>query len=200
MSSKNTMATVDVATARAMLAENPDTLIVDVRTPAEFEAAHVPGSINLPLDQLNRHLDRIVQDAGGRILLMCQSGNRATQARTRLASAGLSTATVIAGGMNAWITAGGPVVRGRDRWGLERQVRLVAGSIVLISVMASLWWEPAKFLAGFIGAGLVFAALTNTCAMGMLLARLPYNQGASCDVGASLALLRRDSTPPTSGA
>ena len=194
------MATVDVATARAMLAENPDTLIVDVRTPGAFEAAHVPGSINLPLGQVSQHLDRIVEDAGGRILLMCQSGNRAIQACTQLVNAGLSTATVIAGGMNAWIAAGGPVVRGRDRWSLERQVRLVAGAIVLISVLASLWWEPAKFLAGFIGAGLVFAAITNTCAMGMLLARLPYNRGASCDVGASLALLRRDSSPPASAA
>lgn len=186
-----TATSIDVPTARALLANNPDTLIVDVRTPGEFETAHVPGSINLPLDQVDAHLDRIVRDAGGRILLICQSGNRATQACNKLVNAGLTTATVIAGGMNAWITAGGPVERGRDRWSLERQVRLVAGSIVLVSILASLWWEPARFVAGFIGAGLTFAALTNTCAMGMLLAKLPYNRGAACDVSASLALMKR---------
>ncbi|MEV6813920.1 rhodanese-like domain-containing protein [Micromonospora sp. NPDC051296] len=185
---------IDVPTARAILANNRDTLIVDVRTPGEFETAHVPGSINLPLDQVDSNLDRIVQDAGGRILLMCQSGNRATQACTKLVKAGLTSTTVISGGMNAWITAGGPVERGRDRWSLERQVRLVAGSIVLISVVASIWWPPARFVAGFIGAGLVFAALTNTCGMGMMLSRLPYNRGAACDVSASLALMRREQT------
>src|SRR5690606_36632127 len=130
--------------------------------------------------------------AGGRILLMCQSGNRATQACRKLVNAGLSSASVIEGGMNAWIAAGGPVERGRQRWSLERQVRLVAGLIVLLSVLASIWLPPARFVAGFIGAGLVFAALTNTCAMGMLLAKLPYNRGAVCDVNAALGRLRAD--------
>ncbi|HEX5543159.1 MAG TPA: rhodanese-like domain-containing protein [Micromonospora sp.] len=192
--SNNSITTIDVATARAVLANNPDTLIVDVRTPGEFETAHVPGSINLPLDQVDSNLDQIVTNAGGRILLICQSGSRATQACTKLVRAGLTSTTVISGGMNAWITAGGPAERGRDRWSLERQVRLVAGSIVLISVLASIWWAPARFVAGFIGAGLVFAALTNTCGMGMMLSKLPYNRGAACDVSASLALIRREQT------
>jgi rhodanese-related sulfurtransferase len=170
MTAQNASSAVDVPTARALLANNPDTLIVDVRTPGEFETAHVPGSINLPLDQVDAHLGRIVNDAGGRMLLMCQSGN----------------------GMNAWITAGGPVERGRDRWSLERQVRLVAGGIVLLSIVASIWLPSARFVAGFIGAGLTFAALTNTCAMGMMLSRLPYNRGAGCDVDAALARLREE--------
>ncbi|RIV39730.1 rhodanese-like domain-containing protein [Micromonospora radicis] len=189
MTARNTAPAIDVVDARALIANNPDTLIVDVRTPGEFETAHVPGSINLPLDQVDTHLGRIVEDAGGRMLLMCQSGGRATQACTRLAAAGLTGATVINGGMNAWIAAGGPVERGRQRWGLERQVRLVAGGIVLLSIVISSWLPEARFVAGFIGAGLTFAALTNTCAMGMLLARLPYNRGSGGDVDAALARL-----------
>ncbi len=183
---------MDVATARAVMANNPDVLIVDVRTPAEFETAHIPGAINLPLDQVDAHLERIVSDAGGRMLLLCQSGNRAGQACVKLASAGLTEATVLTGGMAAWIAADGPVVRGRERWSLERQVRLVAGSIVFVSVLVSLWIPAAVFVAGFIGAGLTFAALSNTCMMGMLLARLPYNRGAGCDVDAAITRLRRD--------
>lgn len=182
---------IDVPAARALLAANPDTLVVDVRTPAEFETAHLDGAINLPLDQVDAHLNRIVADAGGRILLICQSGNRANQACGKLATAGLDTATVLTGGMNAWISAGGPVNRGRQRWSLERQVRLVAGAIVAVSVLASIWYPPARYVAGAIGAGLTFAALSNTCAMGMLLARLPYNRGAGCDVDASLTRLSR---------
>ncbi|MEU5939654.1 rhodanese-like domain-containing protein [Micromonospora sp. NPDC047548] len=192
MNAKNGSSAMDVATARALIANNPDVLIVDVRTPGEFETAHVPASINLPLDQVDAQLGRIVNDAGGRMLLMCQSGNRATQACTKLAKAGLTGATVITGGMNAWIAAGGPVERGRERWSLERQVRLIAGGIVVLSIVASIWVPPARFVAGFIGAGLTFAALTNTCAMGALLSRLPYNRGAGCDVNASLGRLRRE--------
>ncbi|WFE27955.1 rhodanese-like domain-containing protein [Solwaraspora sp. WMMD791] len=183
--------TIDVPAARALLADNPDTLVVDVRTPAEFETAHIDGAINLPLDQVDAHLNRIVADAGGRILLICQSGNRAHQACGKLARAGLDSATVLTGGMGAWIAAGGPVNRGRQRWSLERQVRLVAGAIVLVAVLASIWYPPARYVAGAIGAGLTVAALTNTCAMGMLLARLPYNRGAGCDVDASLTRLSR---------
>ncbi|MBO4205320.1 rhodanese-like domain-containing protein [Micromonospora echinofusca] len=190
MNAKNGSSAIDVPTARALMANNPDILVVDVRTAGEFDSAHVPGSINLPLDQVDQHLGRIVNDAGGRLLLMCQSGNRATQACTKLVNAGLSSATVISGGMNAWISAGGPVERGVERWSLERQVRLVAGSIVLLSVVASIWFPPARFVAGFIGAGLTYAALSNTCAMGMLLSRLPYNRGATCDVDLAIGRLR----------
>jgi rhodanese-related sulfurtransferase len=194
MQTSNVALSVDVATARAMMANNPDILIVDVRTPGEFETAHVAGSINLPLDQVDAHLERLVNDAGGRILLMCQSGNRATAACTKLVNAGLTGASIIAGGINAWIAAGGPVERGRERWSLERQVRLVAGLIVLLSVVASLWVPEARFVAGFVGAGLTFAAMTNTCTMGMLLSRLPYNRGQACDVDSATARLRPDRT------
>ncbi len=187
----NTDSHIDPATARALIAANQDVLVVDVRTPAEFETAHISGAINLPLDQVDIHLRRIVTDAGGRMLLICQSGGRATQAHRKLCDAGLPDAVVLAGGMNAWIASGAPVVRGRQRWSLERQVRVVAGGIVLASIVADLWLPGARFAGAFVGAGLVFAGLTDTCAMGMLLARLPYNRGTGADVDAALACVRR---------
>lgn len=193
MTTPNT--TVDVTTARALLANNPDTLIVDVRTPGEFDTAHIDGAINLPLDQVDAPQARIVRDAGGRMLLICQSGNRATQACTKLARAGLTEATVLTGGMNAWIAAGGTVQRGRPRWSLERQVRLAAGLIVLLAIVVSVWLPATRYLAGLLGAGLTLAAVTNTCLLGMLLARLPYNRGASCDVDAAIGRLRGARTP-----
>jgi len=170
------LSVIDVPAARALAAANRDTLVVDVRTPAEFESAHIPGSINLPLDQVDEHLHRIVTDAGGQLILVCQGGVRAAQCQQKLSAAGLPTTLVLTGGMNAWTAHGGPVTRGRQRWALDRQVRLVAGGLVAVAVLASLWWPPARFLAGLIGAGLAIAALTNTCAMGMLLSRLPYNR------------------------
>ncbi|MGQ4268902.1 rhodanese-like domain-containing protein [Nocardiopsis changdeensis] len=182
--------TIAVHSVRSLVETDPDTLLVDVRTPAEYEGSHIPGAINLPLQRVDAHLERIVTDAGGRLVLVCQSGHRARQCQDRLAAAGLADTVVMEGGMNAWEAQDAPVVRGRARWSLERQVRLVAGSTVLASVLASLLWPPAAAVAGFVGAGLAFAAVTDTCAMGMALARLPYNRPRNrIDIEDSLARL-----------
>lgn len=179
---------IAVHAVRSLVETDPDTLLVDVRTPAEYESSHIPGAINLPLQRVDAHLERIVADAGGRLVLVCQSGARARQCGERLAAAGMTDTVVMEGGMNAWEAQGAPVVRGRRRWALERQVRLVAGGIVLTAVLASLLWPPAVWVAGFIGAGLAFAAVTDTCAMGMALSRLPYNRPRNgVDVEDSLA-------------
>jgi Inner membrane protein YgaP-like, transmembrane domain len=99
---------------------------------------------------------------------------------------------VLAGGMNSWAQAGAPVEHGEiKKWALERQVRLVAGMIVFLSVIASIWYPPLKWLAFAVGFGLSFAAVTNTCAMGMLLAKLPYNRGPGCDIDEAIARLSR---------
>ncbi|MEZ5096531.1 MAG: rhodanese-like domain-containing protein [Nocardioides sp.] len=184
---------VSVGTARELIA-NPATLVVDVRSPGEFHSSHIPGSINLPVDQLDLHLRRIVNAAGGTMVLVCQGGGRAEQAASKLGGAGLSDMVVLAGGMNSWIAAGAPVEHGDvdTRWALERQVRLVAGSVVVASVVASALFPKAKWLAGGMGGGLTFAALSNTCMMGNLLAKLPYNQGPGCDIDEAIDKLRRE--------
>lgn len=183
--------TVDTARLRAELTENPDNLVVDVRTPAEYRAGHIPGAINLPLDQIDAHLRRIVRDAGGHMVLVCQSGGRACQAFDTLSGAGLDTVEVLEGGMGSWIAAGGPVDRtgDGDEWTIERQVRLAAGGLVLASILASVFRPAARFVAGGIGAGLVYAAATNRCTMGTLLARLPHNAAPRADVEHALARL-----------
>ncbi len=174
------------------LITNPATLVIDVRSPGEFLTTHIPNSINLPVDQLDPHLRRIVSAAGGTLVLVCQAGGRAEQAAGKLGQAGLSDMVVISGGMNSWVQAGAPVEHGEiKKWALDRQVRLVAGSIVFLSVLASLWFPPAKWLAFAIGFGLTFAALSNTCMMGMLLMKLPYNRGPGCDIDGAIAKLSR---------
>lgn len=181
--------TIDTLTARALLAAGEDVRILDVRTPGEFESVHIPGSYNVPLDTLGEHAAEIARHTESPVVLVCASGNRASHAERRLAQAGMSNVKVLAGGIAEWQAQGGPVRRGRNRWGLERQVRLVAGSIVLAAVVASVRVPELRYVAGLVGAGLTFSALTNTCGMAAVLAKLPYNRGATCDIDAAVAAL-----------
>lgn len=184
--------TVDAATLRDLLTTGDGGLrILDVRTPGEFETAHIPGAYNVPLDLLREHRAELRAHLDDQVVLVCRSGARATQAGQTLAEVGLPQVKVLDGGMLAWQHFDAPVNRGRTRWDLERQVRLVAGIIVLSSVLGSLLLPGLEWVAALIGAGLTVAALTNTCAMGMLLAKLPYNRGAaSCDLDAIVGQLR----------
>ena len=156
--------------------------VLDVRTPAEFETMHIPGAYNVPLDTLREHRDELRNHLDDDVVLVCRSGVRATQAEQALAGVGLPNLRVLDGGILAWEQAGGEVRRGRQRWELERQVRLVAGSMVLTSVAVSLVVRRAQLLAGGVGAGLTFAALSNSCLMGSILMKLPYNRSSTYDV------------------
>jgi rhodanese-related sulfurtransferase len=169
--------------------------ILDVRTPAEYESLHIPGSYNVPLDTLGEHAEELQRHVNEPVVLVCRSGNRATQAEQRLAAAGMANIKVLDGGMLSWLSAAGPVNRGRQRWSLERQVRLVAGALVLAGIVGSLAVPELKYLSGAVGAGLTVAALTDTCTMGTLLSKLPYNRGAGCDVDAVVAQLIDASAP-----
>ncbi|MEW2383962.1 rhodanese-like domain-containing protein [Micromonospora sp. NPDC047707] len=187
-------ATLDAATLRELIGSGRAPRLLDVRTPAEFGTSHVPGAYNVPLDLLKEHREELRNHLDEDVVLICRSGARATQAEQALAGAGLPNLKVLDGGMLAWQAADAPTTWGTPRWDLERQVRLVAGSIVLVSVLASVFVPGLKWVAGFIGAGLTFAAVTNTCAMGMLLGKLPYNRGASCDLDTIVGQLRDGAT------
>jgi rhodanese-related sulfurtransferase len=150
--------------------------VIDVRSPAEFETVHVHGSYNVPLPLLGEHAAQVADRIDHRTVLVCQSGVRAADAHRRLSAVGMGDLHVLEGGVPAFERSGGRVVRGRARWGLERQVRLVAGSLVTAGVLGSLWKRPAIVLAGAVGAGLTFSALTDTCAMARALSALPYNR------------------------
>jgi rhodanese-related sulfurtransferase len=182
---------LDATTLRDLLTEGRGPRILDVRTPGEFETAHIPGAYNVPLDLLREHRAELRAHLDDQIVLVCRSGARATQAGQTLAGVGLPNVKILEGGMVAWQDAHAPVQRVRPRWDLERQVRLVAGIIVLAGVLGSLLLPGLQWVAALMGAGLTIAALTNTCAMGMLLAKLPYNRGtASCDLTTIVEQLR----------
>ncbi len=154
--------------------------LIDVRTPVEFREVHVDFARNLPLDRLDSAALKSERAAAAEPLYMiCRSGSRGRQACEKLSAAGLDVVNV-EGGTLAWVAAGLPVVRGQKAISLERQVRIAAGSLVLVGSVLALTVHPYfAGLAAFIGAGLVFAGITDTCGMGMLLARMPWNQVAA---------------------
>lgn len=167
------------ADLRTWIAEHQDLVVVDVRSAAEFESMHIRGSYNVPLPLLAEHTDELAGRLGSRVVLVCQSGARAEQARQRLARSGIDTAYVLTGGVPGFAAAGGEVVTGKVRWDLERQVRLAAGSLVVLGLAGGKFVSPKlRMLAGVIGTGLTFSAATNTCAMGKALAAMPWNRSA----------------------
>ena len=168
--------TSDVRRVRELRTVRPRTRVIDVRTPGEFDAAHIPGSHTVPLDLLRDSRDRITAEHGDPVVLVCRTGNRAEQARTLLAEAGFDELTVLDGGVDAWERREAPVERGRGTWAMERQVRLVAGSIVLTSILGSQFVPKLKWAAAFIGGGLTFAAISDTCGMAKALSLLPHNR------------------------
>ncbi|AWZ23951.1 sulfurtransferase [Rhodococcus pyridinivorans] len=186
--------TVDPNSLHESIDSGKNVRIIDVRTPGEFESVHIPGAYNVPLDLLREHRDEFCAHFDENVVLVCRSGQRAGQAEETLRDAGLFNLHILEGGMLGWEAAGLPVNRGAERWDLERQVRLVAGSLVLSSVLGSIAVPKLKWLAAGIGGGLTFAALSNTCAMGMLLSKLPYNRGASCDAQSIVAQLVQSNT------
>jgi rhodanese-related sulfurtransferase len=152
---------------------------IDVRSASEYAAGHVPGAFNIPLDELETRLDDISSE--GPVLLICQSGKRAAMAADLLEQC-RSEIALLEGGTKAWAAAGLPLVRSvKSRWSLERQVRLIAGLLVVTGVALSLFVHPALVaLCAVVGLGLTFAGATDICPMGMLLAKLPWNRAVHC--------------------
>jgi rhodanese-related sulfurtransferase len=164
--------------------------LLDVRTPAEFREVHVEQARNVPLDRLDPAA--VLRNRNGRndepLYLICRSGGRGRQACEKFLAADFPNVVNVEGGTLACVEAGLPAVRGKKAISLERQVRIAAGSLVLLGLLLGWLVHPALLgLSAFVGAGLIFAGVTDTCGMGMLLARMPWNQvkDAPTDCGAA---------------
>lgn len=174
--------------------------LIDVRTPVEFREVHVAFARNIPLDQLDPK-QLTVGQAGSQkpVYVICRSGSRGKQACEKIVTHGFTNVVNVEGGTMAWDQAGLPVVRGQKTISLERQVRIAAGAMGLTGAVLGAFVSPYWIgLSGFVGAGLMFAGITDTCAMGLLLARMPWNRvsqsprsgtskqdSAACAAGAS---------------
>jgi rhodanese-related sulfurtransferase len=188
------VATISPASLADLRRRGEKVTLIDVRTPAEFGEVHVEFAHNVPLDRLGPE-DVTKAAAAGPVYFVCRSGGRSQKACEKLLAAGLRDMVSVEGGTAACEAAGLPVVRGRKAMSLERQVRIAAGALVAIGAALAAfgpddtWRQIGAGLAGFIGCGLVFAGVTDTCGMAMLIARMPWNQAGRTGSTCARALL-----------
>ncbi len=171
------MRKIAIEELRGQLGRGEPFRLVDVRTPAEYRREHATGALSIPLDQFSH--TRIEELPGeGPVYVICQSGARSSKACEGLQVLGTSVASV-EGGTSAWARAGLSVERANDQSGIsiERQVRIASGALVLLGVGLGLAVHPSLLgLAAVVGAGMLHSGLTDTCAMGAALTRLPWNR------------------------
>lgn len=166
--------------------------LIDVRTPAEFQSAHIAGAYNVPLDLLDEHREDLLPHLDEHTVLICRSGQRARKGETLLLQSGLDNLHVLDGGMQAWEQSNLPVRKGSQKWALDRQVRFTAGSLVLAGLAASLLNRRFALLSAGIASGLVYSGISDSCALGMLLSKLPYNRDNTRSLEAIISDLRQE--------
>ena len=154
--------------------------IIDVRTPAEYRSMHVKGAINIPLNEINA--DKVKSLIGDKeVLVICQAGVRGGNACQLITKQGFDKAFNVEGGTSAWAAANFPIESDASACSvisIDRQVRIAAGSLVVTGIVASIITGNSnwQYLSLFIGAGLMFAGITNTCGMAYFLAKMPWNK------------------------
>jgi rhodanese-related sulfurtransferase len=155
---------------------NENTTLIDVREFPEFSSGRVSGAKLIPLGEIEKRHTEI--DHSHKIYVMCRTGSRSSEAQKRLKALGFQNVINVRGGINEWKSENLPVERDENAvWDLERQVRFTAGLLVLSGILLAVFVHPYFIaLSGFVGAGLVFAAITSTCGMGMILAKMPWNR------------------------
>jgi len=174
------IATISVNQLRE-LSQKKKVDLLDVRTSAEFREVHASLAKNVPLETLDPAavIKQWTGSANDPLYFICRSGGRSMNACKQLVAAGHLHVVNVDGGTLAWDEAGLPVVRGEATISLERQVRIAAGLLVLLGSVLGFFVHPYFLgLSAFVGAGLTFAGITDTCGMGMMLAKMPWNQVA----------------------
>ncbi len=167
--------TIKPSELKSKLSQGERLQLVDVRSAGEYASGHIPGTINMPLEQVDTRLDDL--HTSDPIVIVCQSGKRAGMCYENLKES-REDLYVLDGGTSAWMSEGLPTVSSvTNRWSIERQVRLAAGMLVLTGTLLSLFVNAGWiYLAMFVGAGLTFAGLTNICGMAFLFGAMPWNK------------------------
>lgn len=171
------------ATALSSLQAKGTVHLIDVRTPAEYGALHAKGAVNIPLDKLEP--SALAYCKSDPVYLICKSGVRSRKAMGKLADSGFTHTFEVEGGVDGWVQAQLPVQKGRKALGLEQQVRIIVGTLALIGAVLVMAGQPMGLvLVVMMGMGMVYAGVTDSCGLAMMLAKAPWNKNAkACPAG-----------------
>jgi rhodanese-related sulfurtransferase len=150
--------------------------MIDVREYPEFAGGHIAGSEWVRLSELQKASEG--WDREEELLLVCRSGQRSQQAREMLGAKGFRNVRVLAGGVEQRVLEGGVLTRLPSRvWSMERQVRVIAGGMVVISLLLAMLVSRWFLIwTGVVGVGLVFAGVSDICMMATVLGTMPWNR------------------------
>lgn len=167
-----------ISPADAKLLLDNGAILIDIRDTDEHARERIPHARNVPLSKL---CDSPVGQAGATIVYHCRSGNRTRMNSPLLAKATEADAFILDGGIDAWKKAGLPVaIDVKQPIEMMRQVQIAAGGMALAGVLLGFAMHPAFFaVSGAVGAGLMFAGMTGTCAMARILKHMPWNRPAA---------------------
>lgn len=175
---------------QALALKDPQIKLLDVRSALEFSEKHIKDSINIPVDMISSKIKDLSQ-SGQSYITFCRTGNRSPMAADMLLQAGISSIKVMRGGMTAWQKQKLPVIMGDTSVSIERQVRIAAGLLMLFGIiMAQFVHGGFIWVSIWVACGFIFAGITNSCLMGMMLMKLPYNkkiykakaEGGTCSI------------------
>lgn len=163
-------------------------VILDVRTKMEHDEKRlIQKHVLVTLDELNPTdfmMSHVLQKDFG-VYILCRSGKRAMQAAEKFIAEGYTNIHVIDGGIMACEECGQKIdgyanidsTQIEKPMSLERQVRIAAGSLIVVGAFLSLIISPVFGLIPlFVGVGLVYAGFTERCGMALMLANAPWNK------------------------
>ncbi|MHB1221047.1 MAG: rhodanese-like domain-containing protein [Gammaproteobacteria bacterium] len=148
-----------------------------MREPGEYAAIHIAGAKLIPVGTIQN--DKLPELSSRKLIIHCHTGRRGAVACEKLL---LSNPNIdvynLEGGITAWEKAGFGVEKSGGAFvSSERQVQITIGSGVLIGVILGYLIHPGfLFLSAFFGAGLLFAGITGSCGLAILMGKMPWNQ------------------------
>ncbi len=154
-----------------------DAVFIDVRTTNEVVALNIAESEYLPVPLISEEKLQELQSDGKKMVFYCHSGYRSDRVVERFGTLNSGEMYSLAGGIAAWKKEGLETETISRVLSVERQTFIIAGFLILLFIFLGANVNK-NFLAAaaFMGGGLMFAGLSGSCLMGLLLGLLPWNK------------------------
>jgi len=165
--------------------ESEGLVIIDIREHDEYRREHIPGAVNLPVNNFDYATANKLCSSAKTVVIHCLSGNRTRINESKFKQLPIDEVMILDGGINAWKRLGCVIVKNNKApLPLMRQVQMIAGLLILAGVILGYIVSPGFLLiSGFVGLGLFIAGATGYCGMANLLMLLPYNKANGCNNG-----------------